>query len=70
MVSYVNSRTISYSLNQQGKPVSKTYIEYYCLSTDTKPSGAHIANGSVLLEMDTGTVYFWDEAGSTWRAWA
>lgn len=37
-----------------------------CLSTDTKPTD--VANGSILVEMDTGTVYTFDEANSTWRA--
>ena len=39
--------------------------EGVCLSTDTKPT-AGIGNGSTLMEMDTGSVYVFDEAGSTW----
>lgn len=38
----------------------------YCLSTDTKPT-EHILNGSSLIEMDTGKVYFFDEANGQWR---
>lgn len=41
-------------------------IEGHCLSTDTKPTDK-ILNGSVLIEMDTGTVQFFDEAGTTWH---
>lgn len=37
-----------------------------CLSSDSKPTD--VANGSILIEMDTGTVYTFDEANSTWRA--
>lgn len=43
----------------------KVMIEAVCLSTDTKPTDG-IANGSVCLEMDTGDVYMFNEASSTW----
>lgn len=39
-------------------------VEGECLSTDTKPT--IYANGSILLEMDTGDVYMFNETGSTW----
>lgn len=45
------------------------YYEGSCLSTDTKPSSG-IANGSILLEMDTGKVYQFDEEHSQWREFA
>ena len=44
----------------------KSYIEAACLSTDDKPTDG-IANGSIILEMDTKKVYMFDEAGDTWR---
>ena len=40
-------------------------IEAACLSTDTKPTDG-IANGSACIEMDTGDVYMFNEASSTW----
>lgn len=40
-------------------------IEGVCLSTDSKPT-ARIANGSTLIEMDTGDIYMFDEAGNEW----
>lgn len=46
----------------------KYYIEGSCLSTDAKPTDG-IANGSVLFEMDTGTMYKFDEENVAWRAW-
>lgn len=46
----------------------KSVIEGDCLSTDTKPT--KYANGSTLIEMDTGTVYKYDDENDTWRAWA
>lgn len=51
-------------LNKNGKSL----IEGTCLSSDTKPTT--YVNGSILLEMDTSTLYFYDEANSTWRAWS
>lgn len=43
------------------------YIEGTCLSTDEKPT--NVANGSILLEMDTSKLYMFDAANSTWREW-
>ena len=39
--------------------------EVLCLSTDTKPTET-IANGSELLEMDTGKVFVFDRQNMTW----
>lgn len=39
-----------------------------CLSTDTKPTTG-IANGSTCIEMDTSTLYIFDEDNHIWRAW-
>ena len=55
-------------ITDQGmKLISRT--QGYCLSTDTKPTEG-VGNGSVLIEMDTGTIYFFDEAGGAWIAWS
>ena len=48
----------------QGGAGSTYRKEGSCLSTDEKPTD--LANGSILKEMDTGTVYFFDEAGAQW----
>ena len=40
--------------------------EYACLSTDEKPT-AGVANGSPLLEMDTGDVYVFDKENNEWH---
>lgn len=47
---------------------SKDYCEGSCLSTDSKPT--NVANGSILMEMDTATLYKFDEENNTWRAWS
>lgn len=41
-------------------------IEAVCLSTDTKPTTG-IANGSQLIEMDTGKIYFYDKENTEWK---
>ena len=55
----INAQNIDGKL---GRPVT-----YYGLSTDVKPTDA--ANGSVFVEMDTSTIYFYDLENETWRAW-
>lgn len=40
-------------------------VEGECLSTDTKPTTG-IANGSILIEMDTKKIFMFDETNSTW----
>ena len=54
-------------LNENAAGNRLWFCEGHCLSTDTKPT-SDIANGSCLIEMDTATVYFYDEAGSQWLA--
>lgn len=39
--------------------------EVFCLSTDTKPTEG-IGNGSLLVEMDTSTLYAFDGENDTW----
>ncbi len=41
------------------------YVEVACKSTDTKPTGAFLT-GSILTEVDTGKVYFYDADESEW----
>lgn len=43
------------------------YGEGECLSTDVKLTDG-VFNGSVLIEMDTSTVYFYDANGAEWIA--
>ena len=47
-----------------GNSVDKRRKEIMCLSTDTKPTD--LSNGSVCLEIDTGKLYVWNEAGEAW----
>lgn len=42
----------------------KNRVEGECLSTDTKPTT--YANGSILIEIDTGKVFMFNETVSEW----
>ena len=44
---------------------NKALIQAACLSTDSKPT-AGIANGSICIEMNTGKIFMFNEAASTW----
>lgn len=44
------------------------YVEGVCLSTDTKPT-SDIENGSSLIEMDSGKLYFYDAESGDWVEW-
>ena len=43
----------------------KKLVEVACLSTDTQPK-EDIMNGSKLIEMDTGLVYYYDADSEDW----
>ena len=59
---------ITYSKSEY--PTSKLhYFEGHCLSSDTKPVGDNIANGSSLIEMDTSKIYFYDAQNGEWKEW-
>lgn len=46
----------------------KHYIEAYGLSTDSKPTD-DVVMGSKFTVVDTGKVYLFNEASSTWVEW-
>lgn len=43
----------------------KQYLEFSGLSTDEKPTH-DVLNGSLFHEVDTATIYAYDEATQTW----
>lgn len=45
--------------------MDKEYREMTGLSTDTKPTSG-IINGSIFVEVDSGKVFFFNEAGEAW----
>ena len=56
--------TKTVKLNTAGKSI----VEATCLQSDGKPKT--FANGSIALEMDTGTMFMYDEQNQIWRAWS
>lgn len=42
------------------------YIEAACLSSDTKPTEDRFATGSICVEVDTGTVFFYNATSKQW----
>ena len=44
---------------------NRAYVELAGIHTDTKPTDG-IATGSIFTEVDTGTVFFFNEASETW----
>ena len=53
------------NLNTKFYSEDKILTESACLSTDTKPTEG-IKNGSICIEMDTGKIYMFNEAGTEW----
>ena len=45
---------------------NKQLVDIACLSTDTKPT-IGIMNGSMLIEVNTGKLYVFDESASAWN---
>lgn len=39
------------------------------LSTNTKPTGDGVLNGSAFIEMDTSKIYFYDAENIQWLEW-
>lgn len=58
------------TLNKYGIKVNREWLELFGLSTDEKPTktfeGRFIGNASTFMEMDTGSVYIYDEDGEKW----
>lgn len=62
MITYIEKRLYSWMPGN----VQKFICQIACLSTDTKPT-ADIVTGSIATEVDTGDVYLFDEASTTWN---
>lgn len=48
---------------------NKKYVECAGLSTDTKPT-KDICTGSIAAEVDTQTIYMFDETSGEWKTFA
>ena len=69
MVSYTD-RKYDTTLFTNGSIVNSYIYSFTGLSTDTKPTQTYkntqIQNGSSFVEMDTGTVFMYNEDGPAW----
>ena len=45
----------------------KKLVEVYCKSLDTKPTSEEWVTGSVLIEVDTGKAFFYEEEADEWH---
>lgn len=59
------------TLQKYGRSYNRNVLEIAGLSTDTKPidklENAHVVNGSVFIEIDTGKSYVFDETNKIWN---
>lgn len=62
------SKDAVFIANQNGANTIVGDVEYRGLSTDTKPT-ENVVNGSSFIEMDTGSIFFFDAAGVEWLEW-
>lgn len=46
---------------------ARLHKEGHCLSTDEKPTGGDLYNGSQLVEIDTGKTCYYDMENETWH---
>lgn len=66
MITVTKKQFLNYE-TVNGEIKATYYTEGFCVSSDTKPTGDSVGNGSSLIEMDTGEVYFFDAEDKTWR---
>lgn len=63
----------AYGIRTYNGTETKLALELRGLSTDTKPTdyfaGYAVRNGSVFVEINTHTLYMFDEEHSEWIAW-
>ena len=61
MVRYIGGGSFS----EKTENGSVSYTEIACTSSDTKPTSG-FATGSICVEVDTGSVFFFSEAAGEW----
>ena len=57
------------SANQYNNGVLSKAENYFGKSTDEKPTGDAVGNGSIFMEMDTSTIYLYDAEAAQWVEW-
>ena len=64
MIRITSNKAVSIT-NTNGEVTTLYQQEIFCNSTDSKPT-ENLANGSMLVEVDTGYIYIFDEVAKTW----
>lgn len=67
MIRYTKRQTVG-EIKDGNKTTYIEYLEGYCNTSDIKPV-KNVANGSNLIETDTGDWYFFNEETKTWSKW-
>ena len=67
MIRYTKRQTVG-EIKDGNKTTYIEYLEGYCNTSDEKPT-KNIANGSNLIDTDTGGWYFFNEKTQTWSKW-
>lgn len=67
MIRYTKRQTVG-EIKDGNKTTYIEYLEGYCNTSDEKPT-KNIANGSNLIDTDTGSWYFFNEKTQTWSKW-
>lgn len=69
MISIIKTDKIRTNKNVSENEGEFVTVEMRGLSTDTKPTefdGRNIDNGSIFVEIDTGSIYFYDLDSEQW----
>ena len=69
MVTAVKKQAVRFVPDASGALQSVDMLELYGLSTDTKPT-QNVSNASCFVEMDTGSIYLFDEENAKWLKFA
>jgi len=67
MIRYTKRQTVG-EIKDGNKTTYIEYFEGYCNTSDEKPV-KNVANGSNLIDTDTGDWYFFNEETKTWSKW-
>lgn len=67
MIRYTKRQTVG-EIKDGNKTTYIEYLEGYCNTSDEKPV-KNVANGSNLIDTDTGDWHFFNEKTQTWSKW-
>ena len=62
------TRIVEATVSSDARKPRSVYT-FYGSSTESKPTTADVADGSVWVETNTKKLFIYDEANATWREW-